>query len=56
MVLDETSRELESQRLELHQANQWADQAQREKSNLCGELELKKRLFPEKSRKKLPRN
>ena len=29
----ENNRELESQRLELYQANQWADQAQREKIN-----------------------
>ena len=42
MALYETNRELESQRLELYQANQWADQeAQREKINLCGELEVK---------------
>ena len=34
----EINRELESERLELYQANQWADQAQREKINLCGEL------------------
>ena len=33
--LHETNRELESQRLELYQANQWADQAQREKNKLC---------------------
>ena len=29
-----TNRELESQRLELYQATQWADQAQREKISL----------------------
>ena len=33
-ALHETNRELESQRLELHQANQWADQAQTEKINV----------------------
>ena len=33
MALYETNRELESQRLELYQANQWVDQAQREKIN-----------------------
>ena len=31
-ALYETNRELESQSLELYQANQWADQAQREKN------------------------
>ena len=31
-ALYETNRQLESQRLELYQANQWADQAHREKS------------------------
>ena len=36
----ETNRELESQRLELYQANQWAGQAQREKINLCGDLQM----------------
>ena len=40
MALDETNRELESQRLELYQANQWADQAQRGRSNSRGELEM----------------
>ena len=39
MALHETDRELESQTLEMHQANQWADQAEREKIDLCGELE-----------------
>ena len=32
-ALCETNRELESQRLELYQANQWADQAQRGKKD-----------------------
>ena len=32
IALFETRRELESQRLQLHQAKQWADQAQREKT------------------------
>ena len=31
IALYETNRELESQRLELYQANQWTDQAEREK-------------------------
>ena len=47
IALCETNWELESQRLELYQANQWADQAQREKMNLCEELEMRNRLFQE---------
>ena len=47
IAVHEIKRELESQRLELYQANQWADQAQREKINLCGELEMRHRLFQE---------
>ena len=39
ITLDETNRKLEPQRLELYQANQWVDEAQRENINLCGELE-----------------
>ena len=35
MALSETNRDIESQRLELYEANQWADHAQREKMNLC---------------------
>ena len=47
VALHETHRELESQRLQLHQANQWADQAQREKISSCGELDMRNRLFNE---------
>ena len=47
MALSETNRELETQRLELHQANQWADQAQREKINLSGESDMRDILFRE---------
>ena len=47
MALYETNRELESQRLELCEANQWADQVQRDKTNLYGELEMRNRLFRE---------
>ena len=47
IAINETNRELETQRLEQYQANQWADQAQREKINLCGELEMRNRLFQE---------
>ena len=47
IALYETKQEIESQRLQLQQAKPWADQAQREKISLCGELELRNRLFPE---------
>ena len=56
IALYESHRELESQRLQLHQANQWTDQAQREKINLCGELEMSSRLLSRKSHKDLPRS
>ena len=46
-ALYDTNRELESQRLELSQAIQWSDRAQREKINSCGELEMRSRLFQE---------
>ena len=45
IALYETHQEFESHRLQLHQANQWADQAPREKINLCGDLEMRNRLF-----------
>ena len=38
IALFETKRELESQKLELYQATQWADQAQRVRISLFGEL------------------
>ena len=41
------NQECESQRFQLHQASRWADQAQRDKISLYGELELRKRLFQE---------
>ena len=41
IYLCETNGELKSQRLELYQANQWAAQAQREKIDVCGELEMR---------------
>ena len=47
LALYDTNRELETQRLELHQANQWADQAQREKINLSGESDMRDILFRE---------
>ena len=46
-ALVETQRELESQRQQLLEANQWADQAQRERRHLCIELEMKNRLHQE---------
>ena len=36
VALHETDHKLESKRLQLYQANQWADQAQREKSRFFG--------------------
>ena len=45
MALYEINQEFESQRLQLQQANQWADQAQREKISLCGEFKMRNRLF-----------
>ena len=56
VALCETNRELESQRLELYQANQSTDQAQREKINLCGELEMRSRVFSGRLRKRLLRS
>ena len=46
-ALIESRRELESQRRQLLEANQWADQAQRERVHLCCELEMKDRLHQE---------
>ena len=48
----EINLELESQRLHVQHANQWADQAQREKISFCGELEMRNRLFRENRAKK----
>ena len=45
LALNESQRELESQRLQLRQANEWADQAQRERISLYDEL--KNRLHGE---------
>ena len=47
LAYQEINSEFESQRYELHQANRWADQAQRDKINLNGELELRNGLFQE---------
>ena len=43
----EIIQEVESQQCQLHQASRWADQAQRDKLRLYGELELRSRLFQE---------
>ena len=56
ITLYETNRELKSQRLELYQENQWADQAQREKNNLFGKMRTKNRIYKENLAKRLPRH
>ena len=49
IALYEINQEFESQQLQL--ANQWADQAQRNKTSLYGELEMRNRLFRENEEK-----
>ena len=44
-TLNETPRELEPQRLQLHQANQWDDYSQRDR--MFGEFEMRNKLFQE---------
>ena len=39
------NQDFESPRLQLQQADQWADEAQRDKMSLYGELEMRNRLF-----------
>ena len=56
IALHETNRDLESQRLELYQADQWADQAQKRKDKFMRRIGNEKQTLPRKSRKKLPRN
>ena len=46
-ALLESQRELESQRRQLLKANQWADQARRERVHLCSRLEMKDHLHKE---------
>ena len=53
IALYETTRHLESQRVEPYQANQCADQAQREKSWLLGELDTRNKRLSGRSRKRL---
>ena len=47
MALHEVNQVFESQRLQLQQANQWADQAQRDKVSLHGDLGMRSGLFRE---------
>ena len=51
VALYESNRELKSQRLELHQATQCADQAQRENTNLFGASDMRNRIFQNNSAK-----
>ena len=46
-AFQEINQDFESQRFQLHQASRWADQAQRDRISLYGELELRSRLFRE---------
>ena len=46
-ALFESQRERERQRRQLLKANQWADQAQRERIHLCSRLEMKDYLHQE---------
>ena len=47
MALSETNGQLESQQVELYQANQWASQAQTENRRIFEELMMKSRLYQE---------
>ena len=47
IALYETGIQLQCHRVELYQANQVSDQAQREKSWLCEELDMRNRAFQE---------
>ena len=47
IALYETGIQLQSQRMELYLANQVSDQAQREKSWLCEELDMRNQAFQE---------
>ena len=51
IALNEINQEFQSHRLQLQQANHWADQAQRDKISLYGELEMRNRLFRENQAK-----
>ena len=56
IALHEIDQEFESQRLQLQQANQWADQAQIDKTGLYGELEMRNRVFRENQAKDCQEN
>ena len=45
--IQEINQEFESQRFLLNQASRWADQAQRDKIRLCGEIDSSKRIMQE---------
>ena len=47
IAFQEINQEFQSQRFQLQQASRWADQAQRNKISLYGELELRNGLFRE---------
>ena len=54
--LFEINREFGIQRLQLQQANQWADQVHRDKMSLYGDLEMRNRFFREKIKQKIANN
>ena len=51
IALYEINQEFGSQRFQLQQANQWADQAERDKISFYREFEMRKRLFRENQAK-----
>ena len=53
VALFETKQQLESQRLDLFQANQWADQAQKCKHKIIWIIACEEQNLPRSSRKKL---
>ena len=56
IAFQEINQEFEYRRNQLQQASRWADQAQRDKISLSGELESDESTLPRISRKRLPRN
>ena len=54
--LQEINQEFESQRFQVHQTSGWADQAQRDKISLYGELELRRRFFQKDHARDCPKN
>ena len=53
IALYETRMQLQSQNMEIYQANQLTDQTRREKGWLCDELEMRNTAFKEDRVKKL---